>query len=68
MSAVPPVGTNIQLWANQIVAYLRRSQSNLVHKAPAMTAAIDGTLIWDPVLGVPVVSIGGQWVKLKLDP
>lgn len=62
----PPVTANLNLWAQNIVMYLRRNLSRLQFKPSDASAADDGTILWDAVGGYPVVSKGGAWRQIVL--
>ena len=62
----PPVTANLNLWAQNIVTYLRRNLSRLQFKPSDASAADDGTILWDAVGGYPVVSKGGAWRQIVL--
>ena len=62
----PPVTANLNLWAQNIVTYLRRNLSRLQFKPSDASAADDGTILWDAVGGYPVVSKGGAWRQVVL--
>jgi hypothetical protein len=63
---VPPVGNDIDSWANDLRRWLARTWDNLTFKDAAASATQDGTLLWDPVGGHPVVSKGGEWRQIVL--
>lgn len=62
----PPVTANLNLWAQNIVMYLRRNLSRLQFKPSDASAADDGTILWDAVGGYPVVSKNGAWRQIVL--
>lgn len=62
----PPVTANLNLWAQNIVTYLRRNLSRLQFKPSDASASDDGTILWDAVGGYPVVSKGGAWRQVVL--
>ena len=65
-AAPPPVTGDIQIWAQNIVAYLRRTAARLQFKPTGAPATEDGLILWDPVGGYPVVSKDGEWRELVL--
>lgn len=62
----PPVTANLNLWAQNIVAYLRRNLSRLQFKPADASAADNGAILWDAVGGYPVVSKNGVWRQVVL--
>ena len=62
----PPVTANIQVWAQNIVAYLQRVASRLQFKPANASAAENGVILWDASGGYPVVSKGGEWRQVVL--
>ena len=63
---VPPVGADYSTWANDLRRWLARTWDNLTFKDAAASATQDGTLLWDPAGGYPVVSKGGVWRQVLL--
>lgn len=64
--APPPVTPDLQVWAQNIVSYLRRTASRLQFKNVTSSAVEDGSILWDPVGGHPVVSKGSVWRQIVL--
>ena len=62
----PPVTPDLQVWAQNIVSYLRRTASRLQFKNTTSSAVDDGSILWDPVGGYPVVSKGSRWRQIVL--
>ena len=62
----PPVTPDLQVWAQNIVSYLRRTASRLQFKNTTSSAVDDGSILWDPVGGYPVVSKGSEWRQIIL--
>ncbi len=62
----PPVTPDLQVWAQNIVSYLRRTASRLQFKSATSSAVDDGSILWDPVGGYPVVSKGSVWRQIVL--
>lgn len=62
----PPVTANLNLWAQNIVTYLRRNLSRLQFKPADASAADNGAILWDAVGGYPVVSKNGVWRQVVL--
>ncbi len=62
----PPVTGDLQIWAQNIVAYLRRTATRLQFKGASSSAVDDGSIMWDPAGGYPVVSKGGAWRQIVL--
>jgi hypothetical protein len=54
------------VWAQNIVSYLRRTASRLQFKNVTSSAVEDGSILWDPVGGHPVVSKGSVWRQIVL--
>lgn len=65
-AAPPPVTGDIQIWAQNIVAYLRRTAARLQFKPTGAPATEDGLILWDPINGYPTVSKGGVWRQIVL--
>lgn len=63
---VPPVSGDIGSWANDLRRWLARTWDNLTFKDASASATQDGTLLWDPAGGYPVVSKGGEWRQVVL--
>ena len=62
----PPVTANLNVWAQNIVAYLRRTASRLQFKPTGAPATENGVILWDAVNGYPVVSKGNEWRQIVL--
>lgn len=63
---IPPVGTNIFTWAEDLRRWLQRSISQLVYKDASAKASQDGIIMWDDVNEYPVVSKGGEFRQIIL--
>lgn len=63
---IPPVGTNIFAWAEDLRRWLQRSISQLVYKDASAKASQDGIIMWDNVNEYPVVSKGGEFRQIIL--
>ena len=63
---IPPVGTNIFTWAEDLRRWLQRSISQLVYKGASAKASQDGIIMWDDVNEYPVVSKGGEFRQIIL--
>lgn len=63
---VPPVGNDALSWANDLRRWLARTWDNLTFKDADASATQDGTLLWDPVGGHPVISKNGEWRQIVL--
>ena len=67
LGQTPPLVTgDIQVWAQNIVAYLRRTASRLQFKPTDAPATEDGVFLWDAAGGYPVVSKSGEWRQVVL--
>jgi hypothetical protein len=64
MIGAPIVGTDVRAWAQEMVRYLGRAVINLQYLTPGASATVNGVLMWDPVTGGVVVSVGGAWVAV----
>jgi hypothetical protein len=62
----PPVTANLNVWAQNIVAYLRRTASRLQFKPTDAPATENGVILWDATGGYPVVSKDGVWRQIVL--
>ena len=63
---VPPVGNDALSWANDLRRWLARTWDNLTFRDADASATQDGTLLWDPVGGHPVISKNGEWRQIVL--
>ena len=63
---IPPVGADYSTWANDLRRWLARTWDNLTFKDAAASATQDGTLLWDPAGGYPVISKDGVWRQIVL--
>jgi hypothetical protein len=61
----PPVTPDIQVWAQNVVAYLRRTASRLQFRPSGAPATENGIILWDTA-GYPVVSKDGAWRQIVL--
>ncbi len=62
----PPVTPDLQVWAQNIVSYLRRTASRLQFKNTTSSAVDDGSILWDAVGGYPVISKNNEWRQIVL--
>lgn len=62
----PPVTTDLNIWAQNVVAYLRRTASRLQFKPASAAATEDGIILWDATNGYPTVSKGNEWRQIVL--
>lgn len=65
-SSPPPVTANLNVWAQNLVNYLRRTASRLQFKPSGAPATEDGVILWDAEGGYPVVSKGNEWRQIIL--
>lgn len=65
-SSPPPVTANLNVWAQNLVSYLRRTASRLQFKPSGAPATEDGVILWDAAGGYPVVSKGNEWRQIVL--
>jgi hypothetical protein len=63
---IPPVGADYSTWANDLRRWLARTWDNLTFKDADASATQDGTLLWDPSGGYPVISKDGVWRQIVL--
>jgi hypothetical protein len=63
---VPPVGNDLNTWANDLRRWLARTWDNLTFRDSAAPATQDGILLWDAAGGYPVVSKDGVWRQIVL--
>ena len=63
---VPPVGNDTLAWANDLRRWLARTWDNLTFKDADASATQDGTMLWEPVGGYPVVSKNNVWRQIVL--
>jgi hypothetical protein len=63
---VPPVGPDYVTWANDLRRWLARTWDNLTFKDADASATQDGTLLWDPSGGYPVISKDGVWRQIVM--
>lgn len=62
----PPVHADLNVWAQSVVGYLRRTASRLQFKRTDAPATEDGIIMWDAVNGYPTVSMNGAWRQIIL--
>lgn len=62
----PPVTTDLHLWAQNVVTFLRRTASRLQFKNPLSSATEDGVILWDAAGGYPVVAKEDVWRQIVL--
>lgn len=62
----PPVTGDLNVWAQNVVAYLRRTMSRLQFKSATASSVDDGVILWDAVNGYPVVSKNNEWRQMVL--
>ncbi len=62
----PPVTPDLQVWAQNIVSYLRRTASRLQFKNTTSSAVDDGSILCDSVGGYPVISKNNEWRQIVL--
>lgn len=65
-STPPPVTADLQVWAQNVVGYLRRTASRLQFKSATASSVEDGVILWDAVNGYPVVSKNNEWRQMVL--
>jgi hypothetical protein len=63
---VPPVGSDLNTWANDLRRWLARTWDNLTFRDSAAPATQNGVLLWDASGGYPVVSKDGVWRQIVL--
>ena len=64
----PPLGSSWKIWGELINKFLTSTRNTLQHKDDDSKATEDGILMWDATEETVVVSKGGAWVKIELDP
>jgi len=64
----PPLGSSWKIWGERINKFLTSTRNTLQHKDADSKATEDGILMWDATEETVVVSKGGAWVKIELDP
>lgn len=62
----PPATENLNIWAQNVVNYLRRTASRLQFKSANASANEDGVMLWDATNGYPVISKSGVWRQIVL--
>lgn len=67
MRVVPPVGSSINEWAENVRRFLGKALNQLDAKDQYATAAEDGVLLWDRQNLYPVVSKNGEWLQIVLE-
>lgn len=63
---VPPISADLGAWANDLRRWLARTWDNLTFKDADASATQDGTMLWDPTGGYPVVSKNNVWRQIVL--
>jgi len=64
----PTFNGNIEAWIEQAIDYLQRNTARLPYYNADSRAIQDGILMWDPAGQRPVISVGGVWRGITLDP
>jgi len=64
----PPLGSSWKIWGERINKFLTSTRNTLQHKDADSKATEDGILMWDATEETVVVSKGGAWIKIELDP
>jgi len=62
----PPIGPDWKVWGQQLNRFLSRQLTRLIFKSGDETAAENGILLWDDVLGYPVISKDGEFRQIVL--
>jgi hypothetical protein len=63
---VPPIGSDLRVWGEDLRRFLSRSWDSLTFKEAAATPHQDGIFLWDAVNGYPVVSKNSEWHQIVL--
>jgi len=63
-----PLGDKWNIWGERINKFLVNTRDRLQHKDADSVASEDGILMWDATEETVVVSKGGVWIKIQLDP
>lgn len=63
----PPPGPNLNVWAQQVSAFIGRTAGKLRWKNSGDSPSENGMIAWDEVNGYPVVSKGGVWRRVLLE-
>jgi len=68
--AMPPptTGDNWKTYGDRLNKFLTATRNKLQFRDSEAKATEDGILMWDAAQDCPVISKGGAWIKLKLDP
>jgi len=66
MNGLPPVGPDVRVWAQDFRRTIAAQWSRLTYKRSGLTAAENGTLLWDNANGYPIVSKGGAYAQIGL--
>lgn len=61
---LPPVGPDMRQWGKSLTEYLRRTLDRLRFKRADDNPSQDGTILWDPVNGYPVVALSNEFRQL----
>ena len=64
----PPLGSKWNVWGERINKFIVSTRDRLQHKDSESKATEDGILMWDATEETVVVSKGGAWIKIQLDP
>lgn len=62
----PPVTVDLNVWAQNVVTYLRRVASRLAYKTDDARATENGVILYDNVNGYPVVAKDDEWRQIVL--
>ena len=63
---VPPIGSDLKTWGEDLRRFLARSWDALSFKDAGSVASQDGVILWDAVNRYPVVSRAGEWRQIVL--
>lgn len=66
MLNLPPVGSDIFVWANNVRRAVAQAWDALTFKTASAAATQNGVMLWDASGGYPVVSKDGTWRQIVL--
>ena len=64
---VPPIGTDLRVWAEKFTNWIQSTRSFLTHRRAYDSAAEDGVILWDRTEAYPVVSKSGEFRQILLE-
>mgnify|MGYP003109100063 CR=1 FL=1 len=64
---VPPIGTDLRVWAEKFTNWIQSTRSFLTHRRDYDSAAEDGVILYDRQYKYPVISRSGEFRQVVLE-